>query len=108
MKNPMALAVAVVTALVAAASRAAARRPRRQAVPSTEPAPVTVTAGHSQPRPTVTGGTHDRAVRRQAGPPRSPARPARAVEQAQQIFHELHAAGRNTLCAVCDSQYEPA
>ena len=32
-------------------------------------------------------------------------RPARADEQAQHIFHELHAAGRNALCVVCDSQY---
>jgi hypothetical protein len=35
-------------------------------------------------------------------------RPARAAEQAQDIFHELHADGRNALCVVCDSQYGPA
>ena len=35
-------------------------------------------------------------------------RPARGVEQAQHIFHELHADGRNALCVVCDSQYGPA
>jgi len=35
-------------------------------------------------------------------------RPARADEQAHHVFHELHAAGRNALCAVCDSHYGPA
>ena len=28
-----------------------------------------------------------------------------AVEQMQDIFHELHADGRNAACTVCDSQY---
>ena len=37
-----------------------------------------------------------------------PGRSARAAEQAQDIFHELHADGRNALCVVCDSQYGPA
>jgi hypothetical protein len=112
MTNPMVpgipLAIAVVAALAAVALRAAARRPGPPEVPVTGPAPVPVTAGQSQPRPAVTTGTHDRAVRQRAGPPRPPGRPARAVEQAQHIFHELHADGRNTLCVVCDSQYRPA
>jgi hypothetical protein len=37
-----------------------------------------------------------------AGPP---GRPAGVAEQTQQVFHELHADGRNALCAVCDRQY---
>jgi hypothetical protein len=105
MTPDMVLAIAVATALAAAALRAAATRPKRPGVPGFEAAPVTVTAGQSQPRPTVTAATHDRAVRHVARPPRPPARPAHAVEQAQHIFHELHADGRNTFCSVCDSQY---
>ena len=31
--------------------------------------------------------------------------PASAVEQMQDIFHELHADGRNAACTVCDSHY---
>jgi hypothetical protein len=31
-----------------------------------------------------------------------------AAEQMQHIFHELHADGRNALCAVCDGQYRSA
>ncbi len=112
MTNPMApglpLAIAVVAALVVAALRAAARRPGSQGVPGTGPAPVAVTADQSRLLPAVTTGTHDRAVRHRARPPRPPGRPPRAVEQAQHIFHELHADGRNALCAVCDSQYGPA
>ena len=109
MTNPMVpaipLAVAVVAALVAAALRAAARRPGSPAVPVTGPAPVPVTGDQSRPRPAVTTGTHDRAVRQRARPLRPAGRSLRAVEQAQHIFHELHADGRNALCVVCDSQY---
>ena len=109
MTNPMApgipLAIAVVAALVAAALRAAARRPRSPAVPGAAPAPVTATADQSRSRPAVAAGTHDRAVHQRARPPRPPGRPLRAVEQAQRIFHELHADGRNALCVECDSQY---
>jgi hypothetical protein len=112
MTNAMApgipLAIAVFVALAAAALRAAARRPGPQGVPGTELAPVPTTADQSQPRPTVTTGTHDRAVRQMAVPLRPPRRPARAVEQAQHIFHELHADGRNVLCVVCDDQYRSA
>ena len=102
------LAIAVVAVLAVAALRAAARRPGPRGVPSTEPAPVLVAAAQSQLRPAVTTGARDRAVRQRASPPRPPGRPGRAVEQAQHIFHELHADGRNALCAVCDSQYWPA
>ena len=31
-----------------------------------------------------------------------------AAEQMRVTFHELHAAGRNAQCAVCDSQYRTA
>jgi hypothetical protein len=71
----------------------------------TEPAPVPVTADQGQPRPAVTTGAHDGAVHQMAMPLHPPGRPARAVEQAQHIFHELHADGRNALCVVCDNQY---
>jgi hypothetical protein len=112
MTNPMAptipLAIVLFAGVVAVALRAAARRPEPQEVPSTEPAADTVTADARQPRPTVTTGVHDGAGRECARPPAPLGRPARAVEQAQLIFHELHADGRNTLCAVCDSQYESA
>jgi hypothetical protein len=97
------LAIAVVAALVLAALRAAARRPGSPRMPG--PAPVPVTADQIRPRPAVTTGTHDPAVRQRARLPRPPGRPPRAAEQAQHIFHELHADGRNALCVVCDSQY---
>ena len=112
MTNSMApgipLAIAVAAVLAVPALRAVARRPGPHGVLTTEPAPAPVTADQSQPRPAVTNGTHDRAVRHMAGPPRPVGRPARAVEQAQHIFHELHANGRNALCLVCDGQYGPA
>ena len=104
----MPLAIAVVAVLAAAALRAVARRSRPQGVPGTEPAQVPVMAVQSRPRFAVTAGTHDRAVRQRARPPRPPGRPARAIEQAQHVFHELHADGRNALCVVCDSQYRSA
>jgi hypothetical protein len=83
MKSEMApnilLAIVFVAAAGAVALRAAAMRPEPQAVPAT---------GHGMARP-----------------PAPPGRPAITVEQAQHIFHELHAEGRNALCAVCDIQY---
>jgi len=72
----------------------------------TYPMAPTVTADEGQLRPTVTAGVRDGAGGEVTRTPAPPGRPARAVEQAQLIFHELHADGRNTLCAVCDSQYE--
>jgi hypothetical protein len=98
------LAIAAVAVLAAAALRAAARRPGPPGVPGTEAAPVRVTADQSQPPPAAATSTHDRVARQMARPPRRPTRPARAVEQAQHIFHELHADGRNALCVVCDNQ----
>jgi hypothetical protein len=53
-------------------------------------------------------GTHDGTEPEMARPPAPPGQPASAVEQAQHVFHELHAAGRNALCAVCDDQYGAA
>jgi hypothetical protein len=109
MKNEMApnipLAIVLLAAVAAAALRAAARRPGPRRVPGTEPAPVTVTADGSRPRPAVTTCTRDGAGHEMVRPPGPPGRPASAVEQMQHIFHELHAAGRNALCAVCDGQY---
>ena len=49
-----------------------------------------------------------RRTRPHAAPAYYPGRPARAAEQAQNIFHELHADGRHALCVVCDSEYGPA
>ena len=84
MKNQMAPAISVAIVLFAAvatvALRAAGRRREPRSLPGTEPEPVSVTADES--------------------------RPPSAVEQMQHVFHELHANGRNALCAICDGQYE--
>jgi hypothetical protein len=85
MKNVMTpnitLAIVLLAAMAAIALRAAARRPEPGWAPATESAPIAV------------------------GISGSPGRPASAVEQMQDIFHELHADGRNAACTVCDSQY---
>lgn len=110
MSDPMTpaipLAVGVLAALAAAALRATAHRCGPHGV-GTGPTPVPATADQSQPRPAGTTGPHDRAVPHLARPPRPRGQPARAVAQAQHIFHELHADGRHALCAVCDGQYRP-
>lgn len=90
MKNMMTpnitLAIVLLAAMAAVALRAAAR-------------------GRPEPRWRVPGaGSAPIAVRT----PRAPGRSASAVEQMQDIFHELHADGRNAACTVCDSQYCPA
>jgi hypothetical protein len=88
MKNLMTpditLAVVLLAAMAAVALRAAARRPEPRWVPGAGSASVAVRT------------------------PGSPGAPASAVEQMQDIFHELHADGRNAACTVCDSQYWPA
>jgi hypothetical protein len=76
------LTIVLFAALAAVVLRTAARRPEPGRVPGTEPVPVMVTAGETQPRPGVAAGQH--------------------------IFHELHPQGRNALCAVCDSRYKSA
>jgi hypothetical protein len=114
MKVSMAPTIPLTTVLLAALAavvlRVTTRRPEPGQVPGTEPAPVTVTAGESerQPWPGMAAGTHDGAGREVTRPPALPGRPAGAVGRAQHIFHELHADGRNTLCAVCDSWYRSA
>lgn len=75
---------ALLAAMAAVALRAAARRPEPRWASGARSAPITV---------------------RTPGPP---GRPASAVEQVQDIFHELHADGRNAACTVCDGQYWPA
>jgi len=111
MKNLMAagmpVALVLLAAVAAVALRAVARRPE---APGTAPAPVPVRAGQrqSRPHPAVTTGRHDGTGGDMARPPAHPGRPANAVDQAQHIFHELHAEGRHTSCAVCDSQYGAA
>src|SRR5215472_15447197 len=108
MKNLMApkipLALVLLAAVAAVALRAVARRP----VPGTAPAPVVVIAGQSQPQLALTTGRHNGTGGEMARPPAHPGRQAQAVDQAQHIFHELHADGRNPSCAVCDSQYGAA
>jgi hypothetical protein len=112
MKNQMAMSFSLAAVLSAAvatvALQAAARRQQARSMPGTEPAPVTVTVGGSRPRSAVTTGTQDGAGHEMARPPSPQGRPASVVEQMQHVFHELHADGRNALCAVCDSQYRLA
>ena len=85
MKNLMTpnitLAIVLLAAMAAVALRAAARRSEPRWAPGAESAPTAVRT------------------------PGYPRRPANAVEQMQDIFHELHADGRNAACTVCDSQY---
>jgi hypothetical protein len=71
----------LLAAMAAVALRAAARRLEPRWASGAESTPITM---------------------RTPGPP---GRPARAVEQMQDIFHELHADGRNAACTVCDGQY---
>jgi len=108
MKNLMAPNIPqalVLLAVAAVALRAAARRRQPPQAPGTALAPVTVIAGQSQPQPAATTGTHDGIGSEMARPPSPLGLPASAVDQAQHIFHELHADGRHTSCGVCDSQY---
>lgn len=114
MKNTMVpsipLAIVLFATVAAVALRAAARRQEPRLLPGTEPEPVTVTvtADQSRPRPAVTTGAHHGAGHEMPRPPGSPGRPPSAVEQMQHVFHELHADGRNALCAICDGQYGSA
>lgn len=78
------LALVLVAAMAAVALRAAARRSEPRWASGAGSAPFTVRA------------------------PGPPGRAAGAVEQMQDVFHELHADGRNTACSVCDGQYWPA
>src|SRR5580704_14055310 len=80
----MTLALVLLAAMAAVALRAAARRPEPRQASGAGSAPFTV---------------------RTPGPP---GRSASAVEQMQDVFHELHADGRNAACTVCDVQYWPA
>jgi hypothetical protein len=85
MKNVMTpnitLAIVLLAAMAAIALRAAARRPEPRWAPATESAPIAARISGSL------------------------GRPVSAAEQMQDIFHELHADGRNAACTVCDSQY---
>jgi hypothetical protein len=87
MKNSMmptiTLAIVLVAAMagVALRARAAARRPEPRWASGAESAPIAV------------------------GTPGSLGARVSAAEQMQDIFHELHADGRNAACTVCDSQY---
>jgi Ni,Fe-hydrogenase III small subunit len=69
-------------------------------------ATVALRAAARRPEPRWASG--DGAVPAAVKIPGSPGRPARVVEQMQDIFHELHADGRNAVCTVCDSQYRLA
>jgi hypothetical protein len=113
MKNLMASNIPLALVLLAAAAvalRAAARRPEPPQATGTGLPAVTVIAGQSlnQPQPAVTTGTHGGIGGGTARPPSPPGRLASALDQAQHIFHELHADGRHASCGVCDSQYRAA
>lgn len=96
------LAIVLVAAVGAVALR---RRLEPQAVPGTRPAPATVRVDENQSRAVLAIGRLDGTGHEMARPLTSRGRSAITVEQTQLIFHELHAEGRNALCAVCDSQY---
>jgi hypothetical protein len=81
MTPTMTLAIVLLAAMAAVALRAAARRPEPRWAPGAGSAPIAVRT------------------------PAPPGAPASAAEQMQDIFHELHADGRNAACTVCDSQY---
>jgi hypothetical protein len=85
MKNSMTpaitLAVVILATMAGVALRAAASRPEPRWAPGAESAPIPVRT------------------------PGAPGARASAAEQMQDIFHELHADGRNAACTVCDSQY---
>jgi hypothetical protein len=53
-------------------------------------------------------GTHDDAGQEMVRAAGSSGEPDSVAEQMQRVFHELHAAGRNPLCPVCDGQYGSA
>jgi hypothetical protein len=78
------LAIVLLAAMAAVALRAAVRRPAPRLAPGTESAPIAVRT------------------------PSPPGRPASVAEQMQDIFHELHADGRNAACTVCEHQYWPS
>lgn len=98
-------AILVVAAVGAIALRAAARRPEPQAVPGTRPALAMVRADGGQSRPAAAVAAMDGTGHEMARPSAPRGRPTVTVDQAQHIFHELHAEGRNALCTVCDIQY---
>jgi hypothetical protein len=85
MKNSMTptvtLAIVLLAAMAGVAFRAVARRPEPRLAPGAESEPIAVRT------------------------PGAPGPLASAAEQMQDIFHELHADGRNAACTVCDSQY---
>jgi hypothetical protein len=85
MKNSMTptitLAIVLLAAMAGVALRAAARRPEPRWAPGAGSAPIAVRT------------------------PGAPAARASAAEQMQDIFHELHADGRNAACTVCDRLY---
>lgn len=78
------LAIVLLAAMAAVALRAAVRRPAPRWAPGAESAPIAVRT------------------------PSPPAWPASVAAQTQDIFHELHADGRNAACTVCDRQYWPS
>jgi hypothetical protein len=77
----MTLAIVLLAAIAVVALRAAASRPEPRGAPGAGSAPIAVRT------------------------PGSAGRAASAVEQMQEIFHELHADGRHAACTVCDGHY---
>jgi len=125
MKNQMLPGIAL-TIAIAAAVAAAARHPRRPgngragavsgAAAAGRPPPRLVLAGETAPGPVTPEDRepHPAAaatpVHSTAGDetgdeqPRATTRPSAAAGQMQYVFHELHADGRHTICAVCNGQ----
>jgi hypothetical protein len=105
MRNRLLASVPLVTivfaAVAAAALRAGARRPESREVLSTGPPPATATAEDSLPQPAVTAAAYYTAGQEGVKPPGTLGRPDASVDQAQQVFHELHAEGRHALCEIC-------
>ena len=126
MKNRMlpgiALTIAIAAAVAAAARHpprpgngragavsgaAAAGRPPPRLVLAGETAPGPVTPEDREPHPAAAATP---AVHSTAGDetgdeqPGAATRPGAAAGQAQYLFHELHADGRHTICAVCNGQ----
>jgi hypothetical protein len=112
MKNRITPNIAPAMVVFATAAAVALRVAVGQSEPprghETGSSPVTVTVDDSGAQPAAPNGTRGGARDEMVGPPGPPGRPVSAVDQRQDIFHELHADGRNAACAVCDSQYRSA
>jgi hypothetical protein len=86
---------------------AAAGQPPPRLMLAGETAPGTVTLDDGKPHPVAAATTSvDNTAGDEKGDEQLGARtrPGPAAEQLQYVFHELHADGRNAICAVCNGQ----